>query len=97
MIPRGALGDRADADLAIVRSPQDHGAQIRKGDRLLVDTSEAARVPSPPADFLLWDGLSHRLEHLEAVSSEEVYNGRRVGPISDIDIVGRIVVIWRVS
>ena len=91
------MGDRADADLVIVRSPHDYGSDVRRGDRLLVDVSAEATAHSPPGVFLRWDGLGHMLERLEAVSPTEAYDGKIVHEIEDLQIVGRVVGVWRVS
>jgi transcriptional regulator with XRE-family HTH domain len=42
------------SNLVITAAPEDCG-EVRRGDRVLVDTNDA--MPSPPGVFLLWDGF----------------------------------------
>jgi lambda repressor-like predicted transcriptional regulator len=101
-IPRSAL---PPGELMLVRSPVRVRIgpcwEILLGQRLLVDISEAGRIPSPPGStFLVWDGFAHGVATLypsKGVAGrrwELRFGGVPETAASELEIVGRMLATW---
>ena len=76
---------------------------LESGDKVIVNVAD--RAPSPPGIFILWDGLGRvakRLEYLEEhdpplvriMSEQPRYRTYERTP-GEVNIVGRVVGVWR--
>lgn len=99
----GDLGVRSIKDIVIVRASEDSQG-IEFGDRMLVDCSDAAREPSPPGKFLIWNGFSvsvATITLLPLVAGRRpkvkvvMTSGQAEADPDKVDIVGRIRGVWK--
>lgn len=102
LVPSEVLAERGISldGLLVVRAPEDHG-DVRRGDRLLIDTADT--VASPPGLFLAWDTVGVVLGRCSTVRRGGVVLVRfewgpghvdelRLG--EDLELLGRVVGRW---
>lgn len=102
-IPSEALNARSlpHQGLVVVHSPANLHPDISTGDHLLVDTTSAARLPSPPGTFIIFDGLGHGVAHVKLVRDGKTQivrftttEGSEEHGLDGAGICGRIVGRW---
>lgn len=103
-IPVDLLESRGlrDAQLSIVRAPSGLD-EITAGDRLLVDTADNARLPSPPGLMVVHDGIAHLLARVQVTASKpgqparvrvQTSTSNTTSQVDSVDICARVLGKW---